>query len=113
MGKRKTLAAPARRKPPQGRARGSADARFQSLIRLSTGFYWESDTAHRFTLMVHGPMYASTQARDSQIGKTRWEIPSTRPDAAGWTAHKAALDAHLAFRDFEFARIGPDGAERP
>ncbi len=112
MGKRNTLAAPARRKPPQGRARGGANARFQNLIRLSKGFYWESDSAHRFTLNVHGPMYVSTQAPDSQIGKTRWEIPSTKPDAAGWGAHKAALDAHLAFRDFEFARVGPDGAER-
>ena len=112
MGKRKTLAAPARRKPPQGRARGGGDARFQRLIRLSTGFYWESDAAHRFTFVVHGPTHVSTQAPDSQIGKTRWEIPSTRPDAAGWDAHKAALDAHLAFRDFGFARVGPDGAER-
>jgi len=112
MGKRKTLGTPARRTPPQGRARGGADIRFQRLIRLSRGFYWESDSAHRFTLNVHGPMYVSMQAPDSQIGKTRWEIPSTRPDAAGWEAHKAALDAHLAFRDFEFARVGPDGAER-
>ena len=112
MGKRKTLAAPARRNPPRIRARGGADTRFQRLIRLSTGFYWESDAAHRFTLMVHGPRYVSTQAPDSRIGKTRWEIPSTKPDAAGWEAHKAVLDAHLAFRDFEFARVGPDGAER-
>lgn len=112
MGKRKAPAAPARRKPPRIGARGGADIRFQRLIGLSRGFYWESDSAHRFTLHVHGPMYVSTQAPDSNIGKTRWEIPSTEPDAAGWQAHKATLDAHLAFRDFEFARVGPDGAER-
>jgi diguanylate cyclase (GGDEF)-like protein/PAS domain S-box-containing protein len=112
MGKRKMLAAPARRKPPRIRTRSGADTRFQRLIGLSSGFYWESDAVHRYTLVVHGPMYVSTQAPDSRIGKTRWEIPSTRPDAAGWEAHKATLDAHLAFRDFECARVGPDGAER-
>ena len=43
------------------------------------------------------------------IGKTRWEIPWTAPDEDGWRRHRAVLEAHLPFRDFEFARSRQDG----
>jgi diguanylate cyclase (GGDEF)-like protein/PAS domain S-box-containing protein len=82
------------------------------MLRLSSDFYWESDAAHRITELLHGPRWVSTQTPGSQIGKTRWEIPSTRPDAAGWAAHRATLEGHLPFQDFEFARIDRDGVER-
>jgi diguanylate cyclase (GGDEF)-like protein len=45
-------------------------------------------------------------------GKTAWEIPSVSPDEAGWAAHKATLESHIPFRDFEFARVMPDGMTR-
>ena len=38
-----------------------------------------------------------------QVGKARWEIPSTRPDEAGWAAHRATLEEgpglYKTFRD--------------
>src|SRR5260221_5919459 len=48
----------------------------------------------------------------SVIGKTAWEVPSLAPDDAGWAAHRAVLDQHQPFRDFEFARAMPDGVQR-
>jgi diguanylate cyclase (GGDEF)-like protein len=45
-------------------------------------------------------------------GKTPWQIPSASPDEAGWAAHRATLDSHVPFRDFEFARVMPDGMTR-
>jgi diguanylate cyclase (GGDEF)-like protein/PAS domain S-box-containing protein len=48
----------------------------------------------------------------AQIGERRWEIPSLSPDAAGWQAHRAVLDARQPFRDFELSRLGSDGTER-
>jgi len=46
------------------------------------------------------------------IGKTPWELPCESPDDAGWAAHRAQLDQHKPFRDFEFARRMPDGVVR-
>jgi diguanylate cyclase (GGDEF)-like protein len=34
------------------------------------------------------------------------------PDQAGWAAHMAQLASQLPFRDFEFARVMPDGGTR-
>jgi len=91
-----------------------SELRFRSLSELSSDFYWESDAEHRLTLLSAGRgMRGLPPLQQSpQIGERRWEIPYLSPDAAGWQAHRAVLDAHLAFRDFEFSRLGADGAER-
>ncbi len=86
--------------------------RFETMLRLSGDFYWETDSAHRISEWIHGPRYVAIQGRDAYLGKAPWEIPSSRPDAEGWAQHRALLDAHLPFRDFEFARIAPDGSAR-
>ena len=93
---------------------GESEARFRSLTEMSSDFYWESDTEHRVTRLDSGgtaggvPVYR----RNVHTGQRRWEIPYLSPDAAGWQAHRAALDAHQPFRGFELSRLGVDGAER-
>ncbi|HUX23212.1 MAG TPA: HD domain-containing phosphohydrolase [Burkholderiales bacterium] len=92
-----------------------SEARFRSLTEMSSDFYWESDAEHRFTARGSAATKQSTvQAfqRGAQIGHRRWEIPYLSPDEDGWQAHRMALDAHQPFRDFEFSRVGADGAER-
>ncbi len=88
------------------------EARFRSLTQMSSDFFWETDPKHRFVAIVHGPNYAATEIGQGMTGKTAWEIPSVSPDEAGWTAHRATLDSHVPFRDFEFARVMPDGMTR-
>jgi diguanylate cyclase (GGDEF)-like protein/PAS domain S-box-containing protein len=88
-----------------------SEARFRSLIELSSDFYWETDAEHRMLNLRHGTDHRPIVGV-GQIGKRRWESPSTRPDAAGWAAHRATLDARQPFRDFELARIDPTGVER-
>jgi diguanylate cyclase (GGDEF)-like protein/PAS domain S-box-containing protein len=89
-----------------------SEARFRSLTKMSSDFYWESDAQHRFTLRT----FSQRESKDSVfqnsafIGLLRWEVPHIAPDVAGWEVHKALLDAHLPFRDFEIARLGDDGA---
>jgi PAS domain-containing protein len=51
-------------------------------------------------------------ATGSEIGKKRWEIPYLEPDEKAWQQHRATLDAHLPFRDFELARPAADGGKR-
>ena len=89
-----------------------SEARFRSLTHMSSDFFWESDTEHRLTSIVHGPNYAAAQVGRDMIGQTPWGAPSVSPDAAGWAAHRSVLNQQLSFRDFEFARVMPDGGTR-
>lgn len=88
------------------------DERFECMLRLSGDFYWETDAEHRLVEWRHGPSYHSIVPRTHYLGKRRWEVPSTAPDAAGWARHRETLDSHLPFRDFEYARPASDGSER-
>ncbi len=92
-----------------------SETRFRILTAMSSDFYWESDAEHRLTARDSANRKVSSVSvfqRGAQIGERRWEIPHLSPDEAGWQAHRAVLDAHLPFRDFELSRLGTDGAER-
>jgi diguanylate cyclase (GGDEF)-like protein/PAS domain S-box-containing protein len=88
-----------------------SEARFRALTQLSSDFFWESDSQHRLSSIVHGPGYAAAPVGYGALGKTPWEMPSSSPDEAGWKVHKQMIEARLPFRDFEIARPG-DGATR-
>jgi diguanylate cyclase (GGDEF)-like protein/PAS domain S-box-containing protein len=87
-----------------------SEERFRSLVELSSDFYWETDAEHRVVHTTRNQKYRPTG--DAVIGRTRWERPSIRPDAAGWAAHRAILDARQPFHDFEIERIDADGVRR-
>ena len=89
-----------------------SEERFRALVRFSFDVYWESDTQHRFTRQEFSERLTDPPPRGSEIGKTRWEIPYVAPDEEAWRKHRATLDAHLPFRDFELARRNPDGSIR-
>ena len=86
--------------------------RFRTLVQLSFGVYWETDAQHRFTRQEFSDRLTDALATSSVIGKTRWEIPYLEPDEEAWRRHRATLDAHLPFQDFEHARPTPDGGKR-
>ncbi|MGH8732645.1 MAG: diguanylate cyclase domain-containing protein, partial [Burkholderiales bacterium] len=89
-----------------------SEARFRSLTQMSSDFFWETDEAHRFTQLVHGPDYLPPEMGRGVLGKASWELPCESPDEAAWAAHRARLDEHMPFRDFEFSRRMPDGVVR-
>jgi diguanylate cyclase (GGDEF)-like protein/PAS domain S-box-containing protein len=90
-----------------------SEGRFRSLTQMSSDFFWETDEAHRFTQLVHGPNYPDAyMGRGAVLGKTSWEIPAVSPDEAGWAQLRATVDGRLPVRDFEFARRVPDGTVR-
>jgi diguanylate cyclase (GGDEF)-like protein len=91
-----------RRKQAEESLRES-EARFRRLTEMSSDFYWETDTAHRASQLVHGPNYPDEVLRGA-LGKAAWELPSVSPDEAGWAAQRALMDQHQPFREFEFAR---------
>ena len=81
-------------------------------MQFSFDVYWETDAQHRFTRQEFSERLTDAPAPGSEIGKTRWEIPYLEPDEEAWRKHRATLDAHLPFRDFELARPTPDGGKR-
>ncbi len=89
-----------------------SEERFRTLVQFSFDVYWESDAQHRFIHQEFAQSLANAPASDSEIGKTRWEVPYLEPDAEAWRKHRETLDAHLPFRDFELARPAPDGSKR-
>ena len=90
----------------------TSEERFRTLVQFSFDVYWESDAQHRFSRQEFANNLTNVPAPGSEIGKTRWEVPYLEPDAAAWHEHRATLDAHLPFRDFELARPTPDGGKR-
>jgi PAS domain S-box-containing protein len=95
-----------------GQALRASEERFRALVQFSFDVYWESDAEHRFTRQEFSERLTDAPPRGAEIGKTRWEIPHVEPDEEAWRKHRATLDAHLPFRDFELARPTADGGTR-
>ncbi|MCF8198497.1 MAG: transporter substrate-binding domain-containing protein [Sulfuritalea sp.] len=85
--------------------------RFRCLTEMSSDFYWETDAGHRIIRRTESQREADEAVFRElpSVGKCRWEIPSLYPDEAGWQQHRATLDAHLPFRDFEITRPRANG----
>jgi len=90
-----------------------SEERFRSLTEVSSDFYWESDAEHRITHRTAGRASGAPSViwRGAQIDKCPWDVPYLSPDEAGWQAHRAVLDAHFPFRNFELSRAYADGTE--
>lgn len=89
----------------------ASEARFRSLIELSSDEYWEQDEQLRFT---HSPLTdnwaRSGLVPDDSIGRTRWEQPGIfGVSDEEWAAHRATLEAQQPFRNFEYGRVGAQG----
>jgi PAS domain S-box-containing protein len=88
-----------------------SEERFRTLTQFSFEVYWETDAQHRF-IRLDSERLDDAPPPETEIGKTRWELPYLEPDDEGWRIHRETLDAHLPFRDFELARPTPNGSKR-
>ena len=89
-----------------------SEERFRTLMQFSFEVYWETDAQHRFVRQEFSERLSDRPAADSELGKTRWEVPYLEPDEEAWRIHREALEAHLPFRDFELARPVAAGGRR-
>ncbi len=85
-----------------------SERRFRMLAEMSSDWYWEQDAECRFTSITS----RSNGVLDfkAMIGKRRWEIAAEDVQPEFWRAHRATLEAHLPFHDFEYTSIQPGGA---
>jgi diguanylate cyclase (GGDEF)-like protein/PAS domain S-box-containing protein len=87
-----------------------SEARFRSLTQLSSDWYWEQDSELRLTFMSSrlGPRTGLAPA--AYLGRKRWEQPAVNLTEADWARHRAQLERHEPFRDFEMERRTEDGS---
>ena len=88
-----------------------SEARFRSLTDLSSDWYWEQDRELRLSFHSSGFAQRSGTTSKRLLGKRRWEEPNRVPLSGTWDEHRAALEAHEPFRDFEYVRTGDDGKQ--
>ncbi len=86
-----------------------SEERYRSLTRLSSDWYWEQDEQFRF-VRLHGKLDQKTSiVNEAHVGKTRWEMGALNLNDADWAAHRAQLEAHEEFHDFEMLRRNKEG----
>ena len=89
-----------------------SEARFRSLTELSSDWYWEQDAELRFVRIGANPDTPVSLVAPSYLGTRRWDHVVEGMSAEQWAAHRAALEAHEVFRDFEMLRPHDDGVMR-
>ena len=89
--------------------RREVEARWRSLTQLSSDWYWEQDAEFRF-VRFEGNAHSSGLPNPNHLGLTRWELPDAIVSDTQWRVHRAQLQAHEVFHDFEMQRLDADGA---
>ena len=90
----------------------NSEQRFKSLVEMSSDWYWEQDSEFRLTNLSEGHLAKVGADEHDRIGKKRWELPFHGVTPEHWEAHKADLEAHRPFREFEYGWFDPAGQER-
>jgi PAS domain S-box-containing protein len=79
-----------------------SEQRFRDYAEIASDWLWETGPDHRVTHLSEHTSTAGIQA-SAVTGMLRWEIASdveSEPDK--WLQHRAALEAHLPFRDLVY-----------
>jgi diguanylate cyclase (GGDEF)-like protein/PAS domain S-box-containing protein len=87
----------------------ASERRFRALTALSSDWYWELDQDFRFTRLDIGERSRMSSDHGEILGKTRWEVSSSRMTPQEQAQHLAQLQAQQSFRNFEFQNVDTDG----
>ncbi len=77
------------------------EERYRALTELSSDWYWEQDDQFRFVRVDGNLQEILGRPNTMLMGKTRWEVGGFQLTEAQWDAHRAVLQAHQPFRDFQ------------
>ncbi|WP_194407959.1 PAS domain-containing sensor histidine kinase [Bradyrhizobium sp. CCBAU 53351] len=88
----------------------ASEQRFRDYAETASDWFWETGPDHRITrISEHAD--SSSAPPTGVIGLPRWDIP---PDAElepeKWEQHRAALDAHVPFRDLIYRSKDRNGS---
>jgi PAS domain S-box-containing protein len=85
------------------------EARFRTLTRLSSDWYWEQDEQFRLTQVEGSSNDRLVQEASAYLGKTRWETAVPGLSDERWQEHRELLQRHEEFRDLEYQRTDIHG----
>jgi PAS domain S-box-containing protein len=106
------LAATALERARAARMLAASEARFRDFARAAAEWFWEADTEGRYTWYSEEVERVTGFPREWYYGKTRLELAAAAGedlDSPRWRAHRKALEERRSWRDFRYARRGPDG----
>lgn len=83
--------------PDAEEALRSSEERFRALTQISSDWFWETDTEHRFTFLSIENTLNSRTSRADILGKTRWEIFPDAMTPEEWHLHRQTLAARRPF----------------
>lgn len=89
-----------------------SESRFRSLTELSSDWYWEQDAEFRFVRIGANRETPVALVTPRFLGTCRWDHVTYGVTGEQWAAHRAALNAHEIFRNFEMLRLHEDGVMR-
>ena len=82
-----------------------SEERFRKLTELSSDWYWEQDAEFRITFMSRWLGQKSGLDAHAYLGRRRWDQPALNLSEEDWARHRAQLERHEPFRDFEMQRL--------
>jgi PAS domain S-box-containing protein len=93
------------RKRAEGALRES-EQRFRDYAETGSDWLWETTPDHR-VVVISEHVNAIGFRPSGLAGRFRWDIAAdVESEPEKWRAHRAMLDAHLPFRDFEYTLSG-------
>src|SRR5512138_923463 len=81
-----------------------------SLLELLSDWYWEQDEEFRFTVVSSTRPDRPGADPFPYVGRKHWEQPALNLTEADWERHRAQLEWHQPFRDFEIQQTAEDGS---
>jgi PAS domain S-box-containing protein len=89
-----------------------SEARFRSLTQLSSDWYWEQDASFGLTFMSGRMGERTGLDAAAYLGRKRWDSPALNLSEDDWAKHRAQLERHEPFRNFEMQRPSEQGGSR-
>ena len=89
-----------------------SEQRLQSLLEMSSDWYWEQDENFRFRHISDGMLRSTGVDPNVRYGVPRWEIPYIGITREQMDDHRRQVEAHEPIRDFQYAYTAPDGEIR-
>jgi PAS domain S-box-containing protein len=87
-----------------------SESRFRSLTQLSSDWYWEQDAQFGLKFMSGRMGERTGLDAANYIGRKRWDTPALNLTEEDWAKHRAQLERHEPFRDFQMQRPSDDGS---
>lgn len=86
----------------------ASEERYRDFSQISSDWFWEQDEHFRFTSLSESMERQIPFESTLLLGKTRWELPIDI-DPGALAAHRAQVEAHRPYHDFEYCVVGADG----